>query len=265
MKKGIFAKFIGQSSRHFLYRAVCILIALTALSSLAVSGVYAKYVDAASVNGSAGIARMGIVTFELKEHKAKPIHDDLNNALETDMLYKLLKNEAPLGPGEKNEYNTVIPGVDIPKDPYINLEFANNEVSYELYVKVEKKNLSEGVNPDYLKYITYDVTDDWEKYDTKEDGTVIYRFQRTDVEKNIVNGVFRAGTPYEFKFDATKDTSIHILKGDKIKVSQYFNSEPDENDNSAKFSLTFTAYLQQIINIPPSTSEGTGGSTDSGD
>ena len=211
MKKGTFAKFIGQSFHRTLYRTVCILVALTALTVWAVSGVYAKYVDSASVDGSPGVAGMGVTKFRLVEHQVEDISDNLSEALKEDRLYKLTDDYLPTGKGYT--YKKVIPGTDIPKDPLIELVLENNEVSYELYLIVTESD-------NFPEMITYELMDEWEETETEG----VYRY----------NAVFFAGTPL--------DTSIFILKDNKIKVSERFNSE-----ENVSFSLTFTAYLQQYI------------------
>ena len=236
MKKGIFAKLSGHSFRAMLFRTVCILFVLLVISAWSVSGVYAKYVDSMSGNDSAGLARMGIVKFELLEHKVKDISDDFDALAgsEYGSLYELdLANKASTS---GNTYSKVIPGIDIPKDPFIELVLENTEVSYELYVIVEKKNLSDVQDNGFLQYITWEETADWvvaaEEKATKDGTTITYKYR----------DVFYAGTAVSFLTDETQGP-IQILKGNKIKVSEHFNSE-----ENVRFSVTFTAYLQQVIN-----------------
>lgn len=276
MKKGIFAKLNGRSFRGILYRAVCILFALTAISSWAVSGVYAKYIGSNSVDATAGVARMGVVTFELLERKVKDVSTELDKIIGTDedpgldMLYEF--TDEYVKPGEGNKYEKVIPGTDIPKDPFINLELKNNEVSYELLLEVTETGFI--LEPTYdgkdgtYRLIDYKLTDDWELVGEKvQNGTSLYRYVGN--AEGVVNGVFLAGTPHKYSKEA--DSAIQILVGDKITVSQYFNSEPvDKTTGKVKrveFSLKFTAYLQQVIGIPPVTTpeDGAGDSTESGD
>ena len=239
MKKGIFAKLSGQSSRAMLFRTVCILSGLLVVTAWSVTGVYAKYVDSASVDGYAGVGRMGIVTFELLEHEAINLSE--NNRLDKitdedtinfESLYELDYQSEVL----KNTYSTVIPGIDIPKDPFINLVLESNEVSYQLYVKVEKNGFPtyEDASGDEQEAIIFKLTNDWELVDEE---TGLYLFTG---KESGVDSVFVAGTSYSF---TSKDgNAIQILKDDKIKVSEKFNSEID-----IRFSLTFTARLEQVL------------------
>lgn len=255
MKTEIFAKLFKQSSRRALYWVVCILLVLTVLTSWSVSGVYAKYVDSASATDYAGVAHMGIPKFELLEHKSIDISDELDKIVGAENNYRSLYELDFTTTVLNNSYEKVIPGIDIPKDPFINLVLQNNEVNYELYIKVEESE-------NFPEYVMYALTDDWEKADENKDQTAgLYKYvgKVTGEKYGIKNGIFVAGTEYKFEYSVTKnednsitkaDSSIHILKGDKLKVSEHFNSEPDEKGNPTKFSLTFTAYLQQILNIP---------------
>ena len=238
MKKGTFAKLTGQSFRAMLFRTVCILFVLLVVTAWSVSGVYAKYVDSSSFDGSAGVGRMGIVTFELLEHEAINLSDSnrLDKITDEDInfesLYELDHDSEVL----TNTYSTVIPGIDIPKDPFINLVLESNEVSYQLYVKVEKKGFPtyKDANGDKQEAIIFKLTNDWELVD-EEIGLYIF----TGKESGIDN-VFAAGTSYSFTSE--DGNAIQILKDNKLKVSEHFNSEEYVN-----FSLTFTARLEQIL------------------
>lgn len=263
MKKGIFAKFIGQSLRRKLYWAVCILFALTALTVWSVSGVYAKYVDAASVNGSAGVAKMGIATFELMEHELIDISADLDEITGDEINYSSLYDLHPDNTVQNNTYSKVIPGTDIPKDPFINLQLSSNEVSYQLYVVVEENGFiyEDEDGEEYRIPVVYELTEDWKVFHESEDGTTVtYIF--TGKLSKVENGVFLAGEGYNFTVDS-ENGPIQILKDNKIKIGQYFNSEA-----GIKFSITFTARLEQVINIPvnnPDVGNGTEGNTGNGD
>lgn len=257
MKTEIFAKFFKQSLRRKLYWALCILLVLTVLTSWSVVGVYAKYIDAVNGGDSAGVASMGVTEFKLIEHEANPIDDDdLAAMLEADGLYKLDFTKTVLN----NTYSKVIPGVDIPKDPFIELQIASNEVSYELYLDVKEIAfptytvvVMEDGEPKEVEFrpIDYVLTKDWEKADDSEAKAGLYKYvgKVTGTKYEMENGIFEAVKPYTFKYSTVKadDTSIHILEGDKIKVSEHFNSEL-VNAKPIEFSLKFTAYLKQVIN-----------------
>ena len=277
MKEGKFAKFIGKTFHRTVYRAVCILIALTALTAWSVSGIYAKYVDSSAMDGNAGVARMGVVTFDLLEHEAKDIGDDLDKIIGEPNNFSSIYELDLTSEVKANTYNKVMPGIDIPKDPFINLDLQSNEVSYELYLKVTEVNFptytvdvvdEEGgeTTQETKQAIIYELaSENWVKWnaetgkeDDRESNAGLYKF--IGKREGVVNGVFVAGTKYKFIYSVTEgdeesilveDESIHILKDDQLKVSQYFNSEKE-----IEFSLTFTAYLQQVINIPSGDTEG---------
>ena len=238
MKKGIFAKLSGQSFRARLFRTVCILFVLLVVTAWSVSGVYAKYVDSASVNGTADLAKMGISTFELLEHKAIDVSGQLDKitdegTINFDSLYELDYESEVL----TNTYSTVIPGIDIPKDPFINLVLESNEVNYQLYLIVTESGFTD--EEGNRLPITYGLTEDWEPVEGKTD---LYKF--TGKKSGVDGGLFEAGTPYTFTSEAGH--AIQILKDNKIKVSQYFNSELVDG-KPIEFSITFTAYLEQVL------------------
>lgn len=255
MKTEIFVKFFKQSFCRKLYWTVCVLLVLTALTAWSVSGVYAKYVDAAGAGDSAIVARMGVKQFRLVEHNANDISDDLAKVAQLGTLYELDFTKTVLN----NTYSKAIPGVDIPKDPFIELELVSNEVSYELYLRVEESE-------DFPQHVTYKLADVWKP--VMENGKAVsglYKYVgavEVDEDEDVDAFVFKAGvsyTPFTYSTNKDSDTSIHILKDDKIKVSEHFNSEPDEEGSKTEFSLKFTAYLQQAINKP------TGSDTENGD
>ena len=243
MKTGIFSKLSGQSFRRTLFRTVCILSTLVALTAWSVSGVYAKYVDVASMNGNAGVAYMGVKEFRLLEHKADPIVDDnLQDMLDVDRLYKLDLTKTVLN----NTYSKVIPGVDIPKDPFIELELQSNEVSYVLYLKVEESGFpTENLQEKDYRAIDYKLREYWVKADGKENEKAgMYKYVGTS--QGVENGFFKAGTSCSF----TGDDVIKILKDDVIKVSQYIETDGEDIAiafNVEPFSLTFTACLEQVL------------------
>ncbi|MCH5164099.1 MAG: hypothetical protein J1F36_03700 [Clostridiales bacterium] len=296
MNKEKVVKVKGRNGRT-LFRVVCVLCILVVLTACSVSGVYAKYVDSTSSDSKAGVARLGVEKFNLLEHKVEYIGDkrdgneDVDGAIDLVSLYRYKRPDEVLQAGKGNEYKNLIPGIDIPKDPFIQLELKSNEVSYELYVQIteagmptyELEETDKDGKTQKVRYsaIIYNLTEDWEEA-TDANGNVIYGLYKfTGNKAGVKNGIFRAGTEYNFTFIpeiGSSETSqgdakevIHILKNDMLKVSQYFNSEPekDENGNPLKdengnviprvsFSMTFTAYLQQVINLPTETPEESG-------
>lgn len=191
-----------------LFRMCGVLFLLTMFSTWLVTGLYAKYTFTGSATDSAQVASAGTVNLELWEHKA-----DWNAATG---VYTLDANTKVTS----NSYKKVMPGVDIDKDPFIQLEIRNAEVSYALYVKVTENDF-----PTYMagteskKAVTYELTDKWECVDS-DNG--IYKYK----------DVFKAGTTY--------DDVIQILKNDMLYVSEHYVG------NNQEFSLTFSAWVVQV-------------------
>ena len=278
MKKGL-AKFSGRT----LYRVVCILFVLMSLSVWAVSGVYAKYVSSTAADASAGVALMGVKEFKISEHQVIDISEDFEKLTKYkySTLYEFTNDIVDSKPYKA--YSTVIPGLNIPKDPFVQLKIENSEVSFELYIVITESNWPK--DKDGKRLIEYNVTSDWEPVPDNEgkstDGIYKYKYVGNDYvskEFGVVNGVFMAGKSYdfstapapkmpsEFKNDEqdveqspddnvqdgeesqdTQPQAIRILDNNLVRVNEYFDSDHGE----IKFSLTFTAYLQQVIKLPP--------------
>ena len=196
------------SAVNIMVCLAAILLIFTILSARLLSGIYAKYRVSDQWYDAARVASAGIGTLELREHKAQETRKNSG-------IYKLLTDEAPV---QENEYEKVLPGVDIPKDPYIKLELHDAEVSYELYVQVtESKNFPENV--------TYTVRTDWEKVvelSDEENGVYVYKYKDT----------------FAPLADLRED-KIEILENNKIYVGEHFVGD-------GPFSLTFSAYIKQV-------------------
>lgn len=187
----------SQSSVHkFLFWAAGTTLILTMLSICLVSGTYAKYVISSYMMDSAQVAKTGVGSMELLEHEA-----ELDNG-----IYTLNEEEVT-----KNTYDTVIPGVDIPKDPFIRLDI-DSEVTYSLYIKVA------GSDP-FPDTVTYELTEDWIEVDATNG---IYKYKDD----------FEAGTPFKGE--------IEILENNELIVSEYYVG------NGKTFTLTFSAWLMQV-------------------
>lgn len=200
MGKGKYAKKSQLSFHEIMYRTVGIIFVLTMLSIWLLSGLFAKYVISDNHYDSARVAK-GMTVIEVKEHQA-----ELKNG-----EYELDEDTEVTG----NDYSKVIPGVDIPKDPFIELNTQNAEVSYELYVKVTEIDLPDTV--------TYQLTSDWDKVTELSDaskGIYVYKYKKS--------------------IDPNFNSTIKILKNNKLYVSEHYVG------NNQKFSLTFSAYLKQV-------------------
>lgn len=237
-------KSLGKSFGAMLYRAVCILLVFTVLTSWSVSGLYAKYVSGSSVDENANVARMGIEEFKL-----------IDRAEATSA----------------RDFSKLVPGADIPA-PHISLKI-NSEVSYTLYLKItltipsglesmqsNDKHVCVAYTDDSgsvsnIVYFTVDSSkwefvktvsgtdssDQTQQGDDATDGnqTTTATTTLTYVYKYKTN--FVAGTTYDYTADSAQ---LKITTGDVIYVSQYY----DKTNSGSEFSLSFDAYLKQYIN-----------------
>lgn len=189
------------SVHNVMYRTVGILIVLTLFSTWLLYGFYAKYTVSGDTGDSARVAKG--VDIKVLEHEVELITDK-TEAVENDRVYKLNeKNEV-----EKFTYSVVLPGVDLPKDPFIKIEGVP-EVTYELYITVDDSKLPDTV--------TYEI--DTEKWTEPPEGSKTYKY------KGVIDS----------NFDGKK---IYILKNNEIKVSEKYSE--------TNFSLAFEAKLVQI-------------------
>ncbi|MCH5299097.1 MAG: hypothetical protein J1E96_04965 [Ruminococcus sp.] len=193
------------TAHNILYRTAGILLVFALFSAWLLCGLYAKYIVSSSNSDSARVAK-GIEKVEVIEHKVRFITDE-KEAVEKDSVYELLSGTA----NEEHkgiEYSVVLPGVDIPKDPFVRVA-GTSEMSLQLCIKIVETNLPNTV--------TYDIrTDDWTE-DPK--GSKIYKY------KDVINSDFK------------KD--IYILKDNQIKVSEKYVG-------NGTFSLAFEAWLEQV-------------------
>lgn len=189
------------SVHNVMYRTVGILIVLTLFSTWLLYGFYAKYTVSGDTGDSARVAKG--VDIKVLEHEVELITDK-TEAVENDRVYKLNeKNEV-----EKFTYSVVLPGVDLPKDPFIKIEGVP-EVTYELYITVDDSKLPDTV--------TYEI--DTEKWTETPEGSKTYKY------KGVIDS----------NFDGK---NIYILKNNEIKVSEKYSE--------TNFSLAFEAKLVQI-------------------
>lgn len=181
--------------------ALATLILLTALT-----GVYAKYVMDQPLSGTVTItAELG--TIQLLEHK--PSKDD--------------SGKYTLGTETVTEYtyDTVIPGLDIPKDPYVQI---TNKSPIEAYVflKIETDNLKENG-------LTYTLKEHWQPVNGY---TNVYVYS----EKSGENWV-----PFKVTGNNTGTITIPVLEGDQVVVSQKLNKK------ATGLELTFSACMKQYV------------------
>ena len=167
------------SIRNTLFIVTCHLLVLTLLSMCMVSGTFAKYVVRYSISEAAHVASSGGTEIKLLEHEA--IYDDTTGEYEpgTDTV-------------SGNAYLQVIPGVDIFKDPFVQLDI-DPDLPLELYLEVTDET------PDT---VTFSLTDDWIQVDGK-------------------NGIYK----YKTVFNTAYTGTIQILKDNELIVSQYYDGE----------------------------------------
>ena len=218
--------------RDYVFITAGILLFLTLLSFWLVCGLFAKYTTAGLSYGGARVAAFGSV--EVKEHKAvlKEVEDgeDVGSAyyggLYDDMVYYLLDPDTEVN---TNTYEVGMPGVDIPKDPFVRV--VPGEVDCRLYIEVTMQtdfsNVFKDKNDVSHDLITYKVNDSWTKIEGKTgpNNGDIYQY----------HDVIQAGSE-------AKD--LYILKDNKITVSQYYDADKLHITNE-EFSITFRAWMAQ--------------------
>ncbi|MCH5183118.1 MAG: hypothetical protein J1E00_03000 [Oscillospiraceae bacterium] len=206
MKTANNARYTKRPAGGVLYWAVSVLLVLTLFTTWMACGLFAKYLSTNDELDSARVAATGVKTFELLEHKVK-------NVSETDptAVYEFVKDEFT---SKGNTYDTVPPGYDLPKDPFVRLELVDAEVDYRLYVRVTKSE-------DFPDTIDVKLRDCWQPVPGQKD---VY----------VYDGYFDAGQNY----DCTGDKVIYILDNNLLYVSQYYAGET--------FDLSFEAWLAQV-------------------
>ena len=180
-----------QKQRKRLLSAIVVLsMILVCLCTVA----YAKYMESIAVGGGTVTISADIGTIYLQEHEA------VRNA---HGAYELTDE-----PGE-NKYYILMPGVDIPKDPYVTVKKTSTLEAY-VFIKVDAE-LPDGVS--------FQLTDVWQAVKGKS-GVYVY---------------CQNGEPVKVVGDIE---SIPVLKDNKIFVSQKYQG------GECQFQIT--AYLYQV-------------------
>lgn len=230
MHNGNHAKKAQFSFGSILYWAVGILLVCTLLTVWLVSGLFAKYITSGGDPDAAHVAGTGVKTLEVREHEASEFPKVNSGEYRLDLLKEV----------SGNTYEKVLPGVDIPKDPFVRLELENAEVDYELYLTVTETNFPFDVVTG-RKMITYELTDEWElqpKLSDETKGIYVYKYKT----------YFDAGMNYTRTETLPKKgqnrSVIWILKKSRLYVSEhYYGGDPTSTNT---FSLTFEAQLKQV-------------------
>ena len=174
--------------------AVCAIAA--AVGVLIMTGIQAKYMTSVPLTGTVTFNAQLADNVTLQEHKA------VRNA---DGSYSLNKS------ADTTISNTyiVMPGVDIPKDPYFTI---TNKSSIDVFLYVEIVDSSPDPNT-----VIYNLTTDWEKLDIQNRNVYVYK------------GVFQGNTQ-----------DIPILNNNMIYISDQYDPA------SENFNLKFYGYMVQI-------------------
>ncbi|MBO5157989.1 MAG: InlB B-repeat-containing protein [Lachnospiraceae bacterium] len=222
---------------------VLLLILIAVLGVLGLQGIKAKYTTSVSVRGNVTFSADLADSLSLYEHQANR---------KTDGSYELTdvkvgtvidpETREPLTDIRGNTYQ-VMPGVDIPKDPQIEITGKSALDSY-LYVEIEDSLAQSDASDSIKKTIQYELTDEWLKLagvtgpnGTTSKPTSVYVYKGVDSVPMILDETF---TPADNSVTPSKETTkiIKILKDDTITVG--------ENYSSADFVLNIYAHLLQI-------------------
>ena len=171
--------------------AVCAIAA--AVGVLIMTGIQAKYMTSVPLSGTVRFNAELVDNVTLQEHQAVRNVDgsySLNISADTT---------------NSNTY-IVMPGVDIPKDPYFTI---TDKSSIDAYLYVEIVDNSPVT-------VTYNLTDDWTNLNIQGRNVYVY------------NGVFQG-----------KTQNINILLDNKVYVSDKYNPVP------GGFNLNFYGYMVQ--------------------
>lgn len=197
-----------------LYRFLISLILILTIV-LGISGIVAKYRTTVSVTGNVSFSAELAESVTIFEHGVKR---------QEDGSYQLT-DEIITGENQGNSYK-VMPGVDIPKDPQIEIVGKRAIDSY-LYVEV-KDNLPDSIE----EIVTYKLTDEWKKLNvtTGPSGnskapTSVYVYIGDSKSAKILDESF-------------EEQNITILDKNIITVGEAYSETP--------FELEFYGYLVQI-------------------
>lgn len=166
-----------------IYRGVEITLAVIICALVVICGfVLSKYVHQKVLSGSVSIsASLGDVA--VKEHEAVP---------DGHGSYTLGATEVT-----ENTYGVVLPGLDIPKDPFVKVENKSKIPAY-VYVEVVDGKLKEAK-------ITYTIADSWKLLEgvTGKNGGLVYVYVSGDAPVKVASDI----------------SSIQILENNTLYVS----------------------------------------------
>ena len=197
------------------------LVALIAVISLAGYG-YSKFLTQKALTGNVTVTSNLAKSFTLKEHKVIQGTDGSYTQAETVTA---------------NEVQTVsyqlIPGVDLPKDPFLTIEEKTSIPAF-LYVEVVDDKLPDGVS--------YTLADGWTKLTdikgAKGGDVYVYSVKTVDGAKALVidNTTCPAGPIYILKDNTVFVTTHKPLSGTDLKLDfyGYLLQNTSANNNSTE-------------------------------
>lgn len=224
-------------------KLIITIVALVLVCAVAIGGTVAYLV--AESNDGAGITntftstgglvvdpedKPGTGTFEIIEHAVKT-NDDGTLELDTE-------ND----PSTAGNTYKVLPGIDLPKDPAINIVGKSDIASY-LFIEVVD-NLTEGI------YEDYELEAVWQPLKVEgvqvegNNGGLIYYYAAKAGDKPTPDTSATILCAEEGK---TTDIKVNILKDNKltVKADADLSNLPDGSEGSPYDTLEFYAYLAQ--------------------
>lgn len=167
---------------------VLLILAVLLASSLIGSAV-GKYIKTMSFPGTVTFSATLAESMVLQEHK---VQRDTDGSYETTPV--LLPAEGVKG----NDY-VLLPGLDIPKDPFITIE---GKTDIPAYLFVEVLDTTENT-------LSYTMADHWLKLDdfSGDHGGAVYVYTGTDSDTPLA-------------IDGSFGGTVNLLKGDTVTVSQ---------------------------------------------
>ena len=197
-----------KNRRNVSNKTVAILLALVLAIGCAVGGTLAWLIS--QTEPVVNTFTYGDINIELYEHE----YNAGENKLETKKATKV------------DNYK-IIPGVDLPKDPTVEVK-ANSEACW-LFVKVEEENWPAFVDANKTKKVSYSIANDW----------------------NALQG--QTGVYYREVAANDKAQEFPVLKGNTVTVSDTLTKDEVDELKEKKPTLTFKAYAVQKDGIADAT------------
>lgn len=221
----------NKNKHSSLMLIVGIMLLLVLVVAFSVGGVLARFTQTENRDGSGGVAMAGVEKLQLCEHETKLYTNKEDILREGKMYYLDYTSKKVAGDEYSHSYNKALPGVNVPKDTFIELKI-KSEVSYELYLEVVEVIPNIVLDGEETEDKAVAVTIDSDRW-TPTGKANEYKYKE----------VFRAGNEYDWFYDTNiKDDSkqkvIWILKDNEFEVSEYYRGD--------SFTITFKIQLKQV-------------------